>query len=93
MEFYSFKTGSGSTNKHVPVVTINDNKVIVEVGVEEHPMTEEHLIEWIAIETTKGIQVAKLSYTDKPKAEFTLADGAEFISAYENCNLHGLWKK
>lgn len=35
----------------------------------------------------------KLDYTDKPKAEFKLADGEELIAAYEYCNLHGLWEK
>ncbi len=37
-------------------------------------------------------QKANLSYTDAPKAEFLLADGDEFVAAYEYCNLHGLWK-
>ncbi|MBQ8038635.1 MAG: desulfoferrodoxin, partial [Lachnospiraceae bacterium] len=27
------------------------------------------------------------------RAEFKLADGEEFVAAYEYCNLHGLWKK
>ena len=87
----------GSTNaaqeKHVPVVTIDNNKVIVEIGSIEHPMIEEHYIEWIFIKTTKGFQCVKLTYEDKPRAEFKLAAGDKFIAAYEYCNLHGLWKK
>ena len=77
--------------KHVPVVSIDGNKVAVTVGSVEHPMTKEHLISWIAIETKQGVQIKKLDETMKPYAEFALADGDEFVAAYEYCNLHGLW--
>ena len=86
-------TSDGAYEKHVPVVTIDEDKVTVEVGSVEHPMVEAHYIQWIAIETTRGSQRVKLQYTDKPIAEFKLADGEEFVAAYEYCNLHGLWKK
>ena len=86
-------TSDGAHEKHVPVVTIENDKVIVEIGAVEHPMVEAHYIQWIAIETTKGSQRVKLEYTDKPRAEFRLVDGEKFISAYEYCNLHGLWKQ
>lgn len=86
-------TSDGAKEKHVPVIITDGDKVIVKVGAVEHPMVEEHYIEWIAIETTRGSQRVKLDYTDKPKAEFKLADGEELIAAYEYCNLHGLWEK
>ena len=86
-------TGDGTQEKHVPVVFFEGNKVIVEVGAVEHPMTEAHYIQWIALETTKGSHRIQLDYTDKPRAEFCLTEGEEFIAAYEYCNLHGLWKK
>ena len=86
-------TSDGAHEKHVPVVTVDGDKVVVEVGAVEHPMVEAHYIQWIAIETTKGSQRVKLEYTDKPRAEFKLADGEELVVAYEYCNLHGLWKK
>lgn len=85
-------TSDGAYEKHVPVVTINGDTVVVEVGAVEHPMVEAHYIQWIAIETTKGSQRVKLEYTDKPRVEFKLADGENFVAAYEYCNLHGLWK-
>lgn len=83
---------NGVAEKHIPMVTVDNNKVIVEVGSVEHPMLDEHHIEWIVIETTKGNQGVKLSPNDKPKAEFQLTGETEFIAAYEYCNLHGLWK-
>lgn len=85
-------TSDGAQEKHVPVVTIDGDTVTVEVGAVEHPMSESHYIQWIAIETAKGSQRVKLEYTDKPKAEFKLAAGDEFVAAYEYCNIHGLWK-
>ena len=86
-------TSDGAHEKHVPVVSIDGDRVIVEVGSVEHPMVEAHYIQWIAIETTRGSQRVKLEYTDKPRAEFRLAEGEKFVAAYEYCNLHGLWKK
>ncbi|MBE5950403.1 MAG: desulfoferrodoxin [Lachnospiraceae bacterium] len=86
-------TSDGAHEKHIPVVTIEGDKVTVDIGSVEHPMVKEHYIQWIAIETTRGSQRVKLAHTDKPHAEFRLAQGEEFVSAYEYCNLHGLWKK
>ncbi len=84
-------TSDGAAEKHVPVVTKNGNKIIVEVGSIEHPMVDVHYIEWIAIETKMGSQKILLSPADKPRAEFYLCDGDEFVEAYEYCNIHGLW--
>ena len=85
-------TSDGAHEKHVPVVTVDGDKVTVNIASIEHPMTEAHYIQWVAIETTNGSQRTYLSYTNEPKAEFKLADGEEFVAAYEYCNLHGLWK-
>ena len=84
-------TTDGAAEKHVPVVTQNGNNITVEVGSVEHPMVEAHYIQWIVIETKKGSQMVKLTPDDKPRAEFVLAAGDEFVAAYEYCNLHGLW--
>ena len=86
-------TSDGAGEKHVPVVTVEGNKVIVNVGEVEHPMMPEHYIEWIAIETENGRQRKVLSPSDKPFAEFYIGDGEKVEAVYEYCNLHGLWKK
>lgn len=85
-------TSDGAAEKHVPVVIKDGNHVIVQVGSVEHPMVEEHFIEWIVIETAKGCQKIKLTPADKPRAEFYLGEGDELLGAYEYCNIHGLWK-
>ena len=85
-------TSDGAHEKHVPVVEKNGDEIIVTVGSVEHPMLEEHFIQWIAIETKQGAQRKRLSPGEAPKATFKLAGGDEFVAAYEYCNLHGLWK-
>jgi len=82
----------GAQEKHVPVAVVNEDEVVIMIGAVEHPMVEEHYIQWIAIETTNGSQSRKLDYTDKPRAEFKLAKGEELVAVYEYCNIHGLWK-
>ena len=82
-----------AVEKHVPVIEQVGNVVNVTVGSVEHPMTEEHLIEWISLETKQGNQRKVLKAGDAPKASFALVEGDEVISAYAYCNLHGLWKK
>ena len=78
--------------KHVPVITVDGNKVHVVVGSVLHPMTEEHSIQFIALETKQGVQRKALVPTEQPIADFVLAEGDEVVAAYEYCNLHGLWK-
>ena len=57
-----------------------------------HPMTQEHLIQWIYLQTKRGGQRRALTPQDSPAAEFVLADGDAPVAVYEYCNLHGLWK-
>ena len=85
-------TTDGAVEKHVPVVNVEGNQVRVQVGSVEHPMLEEHYIQFIAIETQQGSQIKHLKPGEKPQAVFALAEGDQLVAAYEYCNLHGLWK-
>ncbi len=82
----------GAVEKHVPAYEVDGNKVSVTIGSVEHPMVDVHYIEWIAIETTAGMQRKNLKPGDVPKAEFILAEGEELVAVYDYCNLHGFWK-
>ena len=84
-------TVDAAQEKHLPVVTIEGNIVKVKVGSVEHPMTEEHHIAWIYLETTQGGQRKKLAIGAKPEAEFALAGDDKVLGVYDYCNLHGLW--
>ena len=86
-------TSDGAFEKHVPAVSVDGNTVTVKVGEVEHPMLENHYIQWIVLATKKGAQIHYLKPGEKPEAVFALAEGDEAIAAYEYCNLHGLWKK
>ena len=92
MQFLKANTTDAAQEKHVPQVTVDGKKVSVKVGSVAHPMTEAHLIQWIYLQTKKGGQYVHLTASDKPEAEFIVADDDEPIAAYEYCNLHGLWK-
>jgi len=80
-----------SKEKHVPVIEVNGDTVTMKVGSVPHPMTEEHSIQWVYLQTEHGGQRKCLKPGDEPKALFALA-GDKVVAAYAYCNLHGLWK-
>ncbi len=85
-------TSDGAVEKHVPEFKVEGSKVTVVVGSVEHPMTAEHYIEWIVLETKKGVQRKILNPEDKPCTEFMLTEDDSVTAVYAYCNLHGLWK-
>lgn len=85
-------TTDASVEKHVPVISFDGASVTVTVGSVEHPMEQDHYIEWIALETKHGNQRVKLVPGEPPKAEFALVKGDEPVAAYAYCNKHGLWR-
>lgn len=85
-------TSDGASEKHLPAVEKQGNHITVKVGSVFHPMTEEHSIDWIYLETEKGGQRIHLSKTDEPVARFTVEEGDCAVAAYAFCNLHGFWK-
>ena len=80
-----------SQEKHVPVVTKKCKQVKVDVGSVAHPMTAEHFIEWVLLETEQGYQIKYLTPDSAPVCEFSLAGGDKAVKVYAYCNLHGLW--
>jgi superoxide reductase len=84
-------TVDASKEKHVPQVTNDNGKITVKVGSVEHPMTNEHYIEWIYVCTGLGGHRKALKPGDKPEATFFLSEGEEICEVYAYCNLHGLW--
>ena len=84
-------TVEASVEKHLPVVTVDGEKVKVEIGSVAHPMAEEHSILWVYLQTDKGGQRKNLAVGEAPAAEFALL-GEKPEAVYAYCNLHGLWK-
>ena len=84
-------TSDASVEKHVPVVRVDGDVVSVNVGSVEHPMSEEHHIAWIYLQTDRGGQRKCLKANSAPVVRFALADETP-VAVYAYCNLHGLWK-
>ena len=92
MEALVPNTTDAAGEKHVPVIRTEGRTVTVTVGSVEHPMLEAHYIQWIVLETSQGSQYKGLKPGDPPAAVFAMSEGETVISAYEYCNLHGLWQ-
>ncbi len=84
-------TVDASTEKHVPTADFKDGILTVNVGSVDHPMTEEHLINFIYVSTEKGGQRKGLKANEKPFATFAFVDDKP-TAVFAYCNLHGLWK-
>ena len=84
-------TVEASHEKHIPVVDVDGNTVTVTIGSVEHPMTEEHHIVWVYLQTDRGGQRKCLEIGKAPVVSFALSDEKPIV-AYAYCNIHGLWK-
>lgn len=85
-------TTDAATEKHVPVYKVEGNLVTVSVGSVEHPMQDEHYIEWVFLQTKQGNQWKPLQIGKKPEICFALCEDDAVEAVYAYCNLHGLWK-
>lgn len=90
MEALTPNTTQASGEKHLPVISVQDDVVSVSVGSAAHPMTEEHSIEWIYLQTNRGGQRKALKAGQTPEVKFKVVEDQP-VAAYAYCNLHGLW--
>jgi superoxide reductase len=84
-------TVEASVEKHLPVFEINGDIVTVNVGSVPHPMTEEHHIEFIYLQTENGGQRKCIKIGSEPQTKFSIVDD-NLVCVFAYCNLHGLWK-
>lgn len=85
-------TNDFAKEKHLPVVECGkDGTIKVKVGSMPHPMTPEHHVSFIYLETEHGGQVHYLMPDDAPEAVFECGNDKP-VAVYEYCNVHGLWK-
>ena len=94
MQVLAANTTDAAVEKHVPVVIKEDDghHVEIAVGSVEHPMTDEHYIQIIALYEGDKVRFVKLSPGDKPFLRLSVKDNTQPCAIYEYCNLHGLWK-
>ena len=93
MEEMVANTEDASIEKHVPECKVENGDIHVNVGSEPHPMSADHYIKWILVETDQGSYLKVLRPEDKPFACFTLGKNEKPCQVYDYCNIHGLWKK
>ena len=84
-------TVEASMEKHIPVANLEGNLVKVTVGTVEHPMAEEHFIQWVYLKTTSGGQRKALKPGSAPVVSLALTEDEKPVAVYAYCNLHGLW--
>ncbi len=91
-ELMEEKTADSTVEKHVPFIEEIEGGYRVKVGeTTEHPMIENHYIQFIEIVAGDRVYKKYLKPGDKPQAEF-LMEKADKVYAREHCNIHGLWK-
>lgn len=91
MVLLNANTVDAAKEKHIPAVTVEGSKLTVNVGSVDHPMTAEHHIAWVYVQTEKGGMRKNLAVDAKPHATFVVEDD-KAVAVYAYCNLHGLWK-
>ncbi|MCL1859209.1 MAG: desulfoferrodoxin [Oscillospiraceae bacterium] len=87
-------TVDASAEKHLPVVNVagdSHGTVHIKIGSTLHPMTDEHNIAFVYVETERGGQRKCLKTGEEPTLFFGFVDDKP-IAVYAYCNLHGLWK-
>ena len=90
MKLLKANTVDAAKEKHVPVISREDDALKVTVGSVLHPMTDEHYIKYIWVVFDNKVGRDQLDPTDKPEAIFH--PGVGKADVYEYCTLHGLWK-
>jgi superoxide reductase len=91
MELLKDNETDAALEKHVPVVEIIEDGYRIKIGEIEHPMTRDHFIEWISLETENMTYRKFLKSSEKPVAEFKTKE--KIVKAKCYCNLHSLWQK
>lgn len=82
-------TVDAAKEKHIPVVEKVQGGILVKVGSVEHPMLDNHYIEWIEVHTESKVYRKFLKPGEKPEAFFNVEE--EVLNVREYCNMHGLW--
>lgn len=91
MEVMPMNSADASAEKHKPVLERIGDTVKVKLGAAEHPMTQEHAIRWVWLDSGGDGQFKQLE-PDSPREIIFHLDNDAPVTVYAYCNLHGLWK-
>ena len=85
------KNKEGAGEKHLPVIELKDNGVLIKVGSVPHPMEADHWIQFIEVIRKDGkVGRKNLKPGEKPEAFFIMKK-EDILQVRELCNKHGLW--
>ena len=96
MRLLAENSTDAAKEKHVPIIEVKPDGVLVRVGSVPHPMEADHYIEWIELLVPAADGSIAAAYRaflkpgEKPEAFFPVK--APKLQAREYCNKHGLWK-
>ncbi len=87
------KTEGEKASKHKPVIEIDGDNVTIKIGELQHPMDENHYIQFILLEVADEQYTKYFKPEDIPEISFTIAENkiSKGIVAKAFCNIHGLW--
>lgn len=77
--------------KHVPVISKTENGVEVKVGSIEHPMEDNHYIQFIEVNSLDKRYVKRKYLYPHEEPVLNLKCSCDKVIARELCNIHGLW--
>lgn len=78
---------------HLPIVTQTDDySLLIRVGATPHPMTEDHHIKFIYLETEHGGQIHYFTHSDRRAEVSFCCTKDQPVAVYTYCNIHGLWR-
>lgn len=84
-------TTDENSEKHVPVINFTSkHSMTVKIGARPHPMTGQHNIRFICLETDIGCIVRYLKENEMP--EVCIRFNGKPVAVYAYCNVHGLWR-
>ena len=92
MEKLEANTTDAATEKHVPVIEKDGNKVTVKVGEVAHPMAGDHYILFIELLVGNKVYRQDLVEGDSDAlATFLIEESDTDLVARAYCNKHGFW--
>jgi superoxide reductase len=94
MELLKSNTLDTLGEKHVPIFEKQDDELLIKIGAEPHPMTDEHYIQFIeCISNDKRYIKRKYLYPNEEAILNLKCYDIGKMTAKEFCNIHGLWEK
>lgn len=91
MKKLTCNTSDGNKDHHLPVVTLTSaHSMIVNIGAEPHPMTPQHNIRFVCLQTSVGFVVRYLKEDDLPEVKICFK--GKPVAVYAYCSIHGLWR-